>query len=176
MTAAPRFAPPPGLASCRAVLPYDADVGRAITGLKNGDRRGRVTPLADALAALVPDLDGLVVTWAPTSDARRRERGFDQAELLARAVARRRGLPVMALLRRRPGPAQAGRGVGDRWAHPGFVARRRWSGPVLLLDDVATTGATLSAAAGALRAAGVPAVHGLVVAKAPARAPQPAAV
>jgi predicted amidophosphoribosyltransferase len=147
-------------------MAYDDDVRVAITRLKNRDERGRISVMADGLAGLVPAVSGLVVTWAPTAGPRRRMRGYDQAELLARAVARRGGLPVAALLRRCPGPAQAGRAAGDRWAHPGFVALRRTERPVLLVDDVATTGATLSAAARALRAAGAPEVHGLVVARA----------
>ena len=98
----------------------------SITGLKNHDRRARVTELADGLAALAPDTPGLVVTWAPTErHRRRRQRGFDQAELLARAVARRRRLPVRGLLTRRPGAPQAGQAAGERWRHPGFSARAR---------------------------------------------------
>jgi predicted amidophosphoribosyltransferase len=166
MSRAPALPVPPGLVSCRAVLAYDDEVRAAITGLKNGDQRARVAQLAGALAALVPEVPGLVVTWAPTSGPRRRRRGFDQAELLARAVARRRGLRARGLLRRLAGPAQVGRGAGERWGNPRFAARR-CEGPVLLVDDVATTGATLSAAALALRAAGAHEVHGLVVARAP---------
>ena len=152
------------------MLGYDDDVRHAVTSLKNRDERALVSVLADGLAALAPDVSGLLVTWAPTGAGRRRDRGFDQAELLARAVARRRGLPVARLLRRLSGPPQAGRSAADRWGNPTFSARRH-RGPVLLVDDVSTTGATLSAAAAALRLAGSTEVHGLVVAGAPARAP-----
>lgn len=144
---------------------YDEAARSLLTGLKNRAERARVAELADAMAPLAPVLAGLVVTWAPTGGARRRRRGFDQAELLARAVARRRGLPVVRLLRRLGGPAQAGRSRTERWVGPRFAARA-WSSPVLVIDDVATTGATLSAAAEALRRAGVPEVHGLVAARA----------
>jgi predicted amidophosphoribosyltransferase len=163
----PRLPAPPGLASCRAVIAYDEGARRELVGLKNRGERHRVTRWADALARLVPEEPGLVVTWAPTSDPRRRRRGFDHAELLARAVARRRGLRVARLLRRRPGAAQAGRPAAERQHGPVFVARRRGAAPVLVVDDVCTTGATLRAAAQVLLEAGAPRVHGLVVARAP---------
>jgi predicted amidophosphoribosyltransferase len=155
---------PAGLATCQALAAYD-DLRGALVGLKNRDERGRIGGWADALAPMVPRRPGLVVTWAPTSSRRRRQRGFDQAELLARAVARRRGLRAVPLLRRRGGPPQQGRGAADRLCHPGFLARP-WRGPVLLVDDVLTTGSTLTAAAEALLAAGAQEVHGLVVARA----------
>ena len=163
------MAVPRGLDTCRALVAYDHAVRGRVVGLKNRDERHLVSSLADGLAALAPPGSDLVVTWAPTSAQRRRGRGFDQAELLARALARRRGLSVRSLLVRRPGAAQVGRAAGDRWRHPGFVVRGASPPAVLLIDDVATTGATLSAAAEALRRGGAQVVHGLVVAHAPAR-------
>ena len=173
MAAPPALAVPPGLVSCRALLAYDDHARLVITSLKNRDRRDLVTEVADGLAALVPPEPGIVITWAPTAARRRRQRGFDQAELLARAVARRSGRPVRRLLVRRPGAAQAGRRAAARWEHPGFAARGRVPHGVLVIDDVATTGATLAAAADALRRAGAGRVHGLVVARAPAPAQRP---
>ncbi len=163
----PSLPVPVGLVTCRALTAYDREARDVLTGLKNRGERAWVTTLGAHLAELAPEVDGLVVTWAPTGAGRRRHRGFDQAELLARAVARRLGAPTMGLLRRRPGPAQAGRSLADRRANPRFEARDRCTRPVLIIDDVATTGATLTAASEALRAAGVPEVHGLVVARAP---------
>jgi predicted amidophosphoribosyltransferase len=154
---------PPGLASCSALLAYEGAARQLVTALKYRNRRSAVASLADALARL-STYEVEVVTWAPTSVSRRRARGFDQAELLARAVALRLGLPCRRLLRRVGGPAQTGQPLAARLAGPVFVATRNARSRVLLIDDVVTTGATLSAAARALRHARATEVHGLVVA------------
>jgi predicted amidophosphoribosyltransferase len=159
---------------CVALLAYDDAARPLLTGLKNRDRRAVVGWLAARLAASWRPPADAVLTWAPTGDARRRARGFDQAELLARALGRRWGLPVRPLLRRRPGPPQVGRSAGARRTNPRFAAR--WPAPpeVVLVDDIATTGATLTAAARSLRRAGTVEVHAVVAARAPARAPRAA--
>ena len=88
---APGLPLPPGLDRCDALLAYD-DLARALlTGLKRANRRSSVAWLADGLAGLRVPSTGSVVTWAPTTADRARGRGFDQAELLARAVARQVG-------------------------------------------------------------------------------------
>ena len=152
-----------------ALLRYDDEARALLTGLKNGQRRDLVGWLADGLVAALPRPGPAVVTWAPTGAARRRARGFDQAELLARALARRWGLPCRGLLRRLPGPPQAGRTAAARRTNPRFEGPRRSAPVVLLVDDVATTGATLSAAARALRAAGTVEVRAVVAARAAPR-------
>jgi len=119
------------------------------------------------MAALAPP--GVeVVTWAPTTPARVRARGFDQARLLAGAVARQLGVPCQPLLRRGSGPAQTGQGVAARHAGPAFSARQSIGGRrVLLVDDVVTTGATVVAAARALKDAGAEAGHAVAAARTP---------
>ncbi len=165
---APGLPCPPELDRLDAVHDYRA-TRPLVTALKNGDRRDLVSWLAGAMVAVRTPPPGTVVTWAPTGRARRRKRGFDQAELLARAVARRWGLPCRALLRRSPGPAQSGRSAAERHANPAFTTPRPVPATVLVIDDVATTGATLRAAARALRASGAIRVEGLVGARAAAR-------
>jgi predicted amidophosphoribosyltransferase len=140
-------------------------VGAQLVGaLKYRNARRLVPWLAVALAALVPP-DIHVITWAPTTDAHRRGRGFDQAAVLARATGRRCGLPVRPLLSRLDRQSQTGRSRHERLSGPRFVSRSTDpGGPVVVIDDVVTTGATLAASADALRRIGVPRVIGLAVA------------
>jgi predicted amidophosphoribosyltransferase len=153
------FPAPAGIEACRALLAYEGAAREVVAQLKYRNARATASWLADGMAALVRPAEATVVTWAPTTAQRRRARGFDQAEVLARAVARRLGLPARPLLRRAPGPPQTGRTLLERRAGPAFGSRRPVPGArVLLVDDVVTTGATVAAAAGALRSAGAAAV------------------
>ena len=160
---------PSGLTSCVAVLRYEGAGRDLVTALKYRNHRAALDRLARAGAArVVGAVD--VVTWPPTSGARRRRRGYDQAELAARAVAGHLGRPARPLLRREGGPPQTGRSAADRRDGPRFTARRgaaaRVAGArVLLVDDVVTTGATLRAAARVLAELGADEVHGLALAR-----------
>lgn len=173
LSPAPVLPVPPGLDACRSLTSYEG-VGRAlVTGLKFRNRRAVVPFVAAHLAEMLVADAVDVVTWAPTSRSHRRRRGFDQAEVLARRVAREAGLPLARCLVRLPGPAQTGRHRSERIGGPRFDVRRGIRGAVggrrvALVDDVATTGATLTAAAEVLRAGGARAVIGVVVARTPA--------
>jgi predicted amidophosphoribosyltransferase len=167
-----RLVPPPstrvrGVGRVPALFAYEGVGAAVVQALKFRDGRRLVTPLADALAERVVRHDELVCTWLPTSGRRRRARGFDQSELLARAVARRLGVPAVPVLRRRPGPSQTGRNRTDRDGNVEFVLRSRPTGPLVVVDDVCTTGATLRAAAEALVAAGCGPAQYLTVARTP---------
>ncbi len=152
---APSLPTPSDVHSCVALLDYDGAGRELVARLKYRNARASVPFLVAGMAALVGGAHPDVVTWAPTTPARLRARGFDQAELLARGVARNLGVPCRRLLRRQAGPAQTGHDAAARLAGPAFVARRPLHAEtVLLVDDVVTTGATVSAAARALRHAG----------------------
>jgi predicted amidophosphoribosyltransferase len=163
----PPGAPPPGIDDWAAAFAYDGVARELVARVKYRRAHGATAWLAAAMAPLVAPPIGTVVTWAPTTPERRRERGFDHAELLARRVARRLARPSRALLGRGPGPAQTGLPAAARRAGPTFVPRSRAPASVLVVDDVATTGATLGAAAAALRAAGAIHVAALTAARTP---------
>jgi predicted amidophosphoribosyltransferase len=167
---APVLPVPAGLDACAAVLSYTGTGRELVARVKYRNARAVLPVLAAAMANLVDPATVDVVTWAPTSATRRRQRGFDQARLLARAVALRIRRPCPSLLARTPGLPQTGQARAARAAGPTFSAVGRPARRVLVVDDVVTTGATLAAAARALRAAGAVEVRGLAAARTPLKA------
>jgi predicted amidophosphoribosyltransferase len=160
--------PAPSTSPFPAVLSYDGAGRELVARLKYRDARGVVRPLARSMAALVTaSVD--IVTWAPTSPARRRARGFDQAELLARGVARELVVPCRSLLRRLPGPPQTGRPRAERLTGIAFRIRPGVPARVLVVDDVVTTGTTIREAISALRGGGASQVSVVVAAATPDR-------
>jgi ComF family protein len=153
---------------------YGGPLARALRRFKYRGERGLAAELGSLVAARVAvDLArGVVldvVVPAVLHADRARERGYDQAALLAAVVAERTALPLRVPLRRvRPSRPQvdldrAARAANVRGAFVAEAASLRGL-RVALVDDVATTGATLMAAAGALRAAGARQIRMYVVA------------
>ena len=161
------------LRRARAAAAYEGPLESAIHRFKYEGWRS----LAPALASLLADrlaVDGLpaaLLLSVPLHERRLRSRGYNQSELLARDLRSRFGLPGRAgpLVRVRDTPPQVG--LDRRGRHANMAGAFAWRGPalagrpVILVDDVATTCATLEASAAALRAAGSGAVHGFTVAR-----------
>ena len=160
------------LARVRSAAAYEGPLEKALHRFKYEGRR----PLAEPLALLLAErlaVDGLAaaaITWVPLHRERRRRRGYNQAELLGRELARLCRLePLPGLVRLRDTPPQVGldrlrrlSNVRDAFAWKGQDLGRH---SVLLIDDVTTTGATLDACAAALKAAGSGPVTGVTIAK-----------
>jgi ComF family protein len=152
---------------------YADPLRAAVHAFKFDRRRGLAGPLADLLVeqcagALPAGLEALVPV--PLTAARERERGFNQASLLAERVGRALGLPVQRrwLRRVRPTRPQSDLGADDRRANVrgAFRAAPAVAGRyVAIVDDVLTTGATAAECARALRAEGARAVGVLTVAR-----------
>jgi ComF family protein len=157
-----------------AAYVYAGPLADAIRGFKYGQRPGAGRALGELLAAEAACYAGHIdrVIPVPLHAARLRERGFNQSALLARAVARGLGvaLDTRSLRRVRPTRDQAGLARNQRATNvrAAFIAvsRPRQSGRVLLVDDVRTTGSTLSAAVRALLDAGYAEVRSLALAQA----------
>lgn len=157
-------------------LRYDGVVRDSIRRYKFGGRRGYASAYGKLVAGAVrTHLAGKydVISWVPLSDKRRRERGYDQAFLLATAAALELGDVAVETLRKvRHVDAQSGlvedsaRQANVKGAYaavdPELVEGRR----VLLIDDVVTTGSTLSECAGTLLKAGALDVVGATLARA----------
>jgi len=152
-----------------------AGLGRElVVGLKYRNRRHLAVYLAEQLSRRLDPTQIDVITWAPTSGRRSRRRGYDQAELLARALAARWRKPCRRMLFRRHGEPQTGRTRALRLIGPEFASRpmsgtrpNRLGLRVLVVDDVVTTGATLHAARDSLLAAGARSVVMAAVAATP---------
>ncbi len=162
---------PPAFAGARALGPYRAEMpgnvlARVVQHLKYHGARELAAPLAELLSAHYPFASDAVIVPVPLHRSRLRARGYNQALLLARGLARRRGLLLMphALERTRATAEHATLGAAARSANVRGAFRVRPAidlagARVVLVDDVFTTGATAGACAEALQAAGAGAVY-----------------
>ncbi|HEY3119115.1 MAG TPA: ComF family protein [Vicinamibacteria bacterium] len=164
------------IAAGASLGPYEGPLRTAIHELKYRGRRRVAGRLAEALLGrpeVTPVLGGgALLVPVPLHPRKRRERGFNQSELLAEAISARAGVPLVkdALVRRRETGTQTGLSAAARRANVrgAFAVRRRArieGQRIVLLDDVYTTGATALACAQALLAAGAREVRLLTLAR-----------
>lgn len=158
-----------------AAMAYRDRGRRLAMGLKHSDRTDIALAAAPWIDRAAPHQAGQIIVPVPIHWRRMASRRYNQAALLAQALGRRRGEPVAlrALVRTRATPPQKGPGLDERFANlEGAIAPHPRHGaavsgrPVLLIDDVMTSGATLAAAAEALAAAGAASIHMAVLARA----------
>lgn len=162
----------PAFLALRSAFVYDGPVLEAIHRLKYGRDVSLAGPLARAAVGSLDIRGPFVVVPVPLWAGKLRERGFNQSLLVAREVCRLTGSPLefMGLMRSRDTGQQVGRKADERRRNVagafGLVDRAAFSGKrALLVDDVATTGATLNECARVLKRAGAE-VFALTVARA----------
>lgn len=164
------------LDAVRSAFLFEGAARSAVHRLKFSGWRPVAAALGSAMSPLVADARGdHVLTWVPLSRRRLASRGFDQARLLAEAVARRTGAPARRLLVRTTdvGPQARRSGADRRAAVPrSFGPTGPAPASVILVDDVVTTGATAAACADVLRVAGARRIVLLTAARS-ASAPMP---
>lgn len=160
--------------SIRSVFRFEGAIRAAIHELKYRNLRAIAPTLAaylDRYLVTCP-MESDVVMPVPLHRTRLRERGYNQAELLARALARTRGVPLdarslrrtggeMSQVRTRDARERRANVVGAFTCTDASLSGKR----ILLIDDVCTTGATLEACAAQLRSAGAREVFGLTLAR-----------
>jgi ComF family protein len=137
-----------------AAVAYEGGARQALIALKFSAARPLADVMAAQIAAAAPLRRQATLVAVPAHPRRRCARGFDPAELIAAALARRSGLPLARVLRRGRGRSRqlgASRAARRDPANLDFSARGPVPADVVLVDDVHTTGATLNACAQALR-------------------------
>jgi ComF family protein len=148
---------------------YDEAIKELILKLKFHRLRSAARAAADLVLRSLPEGSKFdLVCAVPVSASRYRERGYNQSELVARQVAAELGLPYSSLLGRTTSGHQMGRDRRSRLEQIRgvFYPMRKLDGQrVLIVDDVVTTGATLSECAGVLTLSGAGTVWGAAVAR-----------
>lgn len=164
---------PPAWDHGRAAVLYSGGGRRAVLALKHGDRLDMARSLAEWMARAAPELLAAtdVITPVPLHWRRMVKRRYNQSAELARHLADISGKPYVPdlLIRKKSTPTQDGLSRAERHENQRGVftvnPRHATHKHVLLIDDVMTTGATLSACAETLRAAGNDQIDALVLAR-----------
>lgn len=161
------------LTRLRSAVAYEGPIESAVHRFKYEGWKRLAAPLAQLMAErlAVEGVAARIVVAVPLHPQRQRLRGYNQSELLSRELRKLLALrlPPGVLVRTRPTPPQVGHDRKRRFEN--VAGAFAWNGTdlngeaVLLIDDVATTGATLDACASALRAAGSGPVTGVSLAR-----------
>ena len=151
---------------------YEGAVRRTLQRLKYGGAARLAEPLAEAagpfLRALLGQIGPVTVVPVPLHPVRQRERGYNQAALLARVLAASAGSPAIELLIRERATRkqhQLDRAARLRNLTGAFAVRGRAPPAVVLVDDIMTTSATLEACASVLHGSGAERVYGFTIAR-----------
>ena len=165
-----------GCDACLSPLWYRDGARDGVHRYKFGGGRSHARLFGELMAQCLQDrwtgrLD--LITWAPLHPKRKKKRGYDQAELLARRVGELCGLPVACTLEKNRATAVQSQTAEDgarranvQGAYRALPGLELTGKRVVLVDDVATSGATLAECAAALRQAGAKSVVGLTFARA----------
>lgn len=165
----------PFVSCCVSPLYYEGDVRQSLLRYKFRGLTAYAEIYGEFLSKCIDesDISCDIITWVPLSARRLRRRGYDQARLLAEDLSRRSAIECRPLLRKtRDNPAQSGTGSAEKrranvtGIYEAVDPDRLKGSRVLIVDDIVTTGATLSECARTLKSAGAAQVFAAAVARA----------
>ena len=164
----------PFISQCVSPLYYEGDVRESLLRYKFGGLSLYSAVYAGFMAKCIDEnqISCDIITWVPLSRKRLRKRGYDQAKLLAGELSERTGIPCCRLLKKtRNNPAQSGTGGAEKrranvsGVYTALKPEKIKGKSILLVDDIVTTGATLSECGRILLSAGAGEVRAVTVAR-----------
>ena len=164
----------PFISQCVSPLYYEGNVRESLLRYKFGGLSLYSAVYAGFMAKCIDEnqISCDIITWVPLSRKRLRKRGYDQAKLLAGELSERTGIPCCRLLKKtRNNPAQSGTGGAEKrranvsGVYTALKPERIKGKSILLVDDIVTTGATLSECGRILLSAGAGEVRAVTVAR-----------
>ena len=164
----------PFISQCVSPLYYEGDVRESLHRYKFGGLSHYCTVYAPFMAKCIDEnqISCDIITWVPLSRKRLRQRGYDQARLLAAELSKKAGIECCRLLKKtRNNPAQSGTGGAEKrranvsGVYTALSPEKITGKSILIVDDIVTTGATLSECGRMLLSAGAKEVKAVTVAR-----------